>query len=110
MPIALTEAFGCNRCQQIFVVEEGGFKLEQLSTTYPYKRAWRWTGQQWHIANQGLRESYLPIALGIVIILLVILPLAMHLPSNPQSIIPWAMMTVMVAMLPALILWLAYRR
>ncbi|MFN7660518.1 MAG: hypothetical protein ACK5P3_20735, partial [Dolichospermum sp.] len=44
IPITLTEAFGCDRCQQIFVVEENGYVLEQLTTTYPYKRAWRWKG------------------------------------------------------------------
>lgn len=109
VPITLTEAFGCNRCQQIFVIEEGGYAVEQLSTTYPYKRVWRWTGQQWTTASRA-RESYLPIAIWIIIILLVMLPLAMQLPSNPQNILLWAMMTVMVAMLPALLLWLAYRR
>lgn len=30
VPITLTEAFGCDRCQQIFVVEDNGFVLEQL--------------------------------------------------------------------------------
>ena len=30
LPITLTEAFGCNRCQQIFVVEDSGYALEQL--------------------------------------------------------------------------------
>jgi len=31
-------------CQQIFVVRPDGFSIEQLATTYPYKRAWYWTG------------------------------------------------------------------
>jgi len=34
-PITLTEAFGCDRCQQLFVVEDNGYVLEQLSTSYP---------------------------------------------------------------------------
>ncbi len=38
LPITLTEAFGCDRCQQIFVVEESGYVIEQLSTNYPYKK------------------------------------------------------------------------
>lgn len=70
--IALTEAFGCNRCQQIFVVEDNGHVIEQLSTTYPYKRAWRWTGYQWVVAHAGIQESYFSVAIALVIILLVI--------------------------------------
>lgn len=75
VPIALTEAFGCSRCQQIFVVQENGYTIEQLSTTYPYKKIWRWTGHQWSIARSSIGQSYLPLALlalfGIIILLLV---------------------------------------
>lgn len=109
-PIALTEAFGCNRCQQIFVVEESGYVLEQLSTSYPYKRSWRWSGHQWNTASSGLSESYLPVALGIVLVLLSIwLPLALHSPQNSGFFL-WAIVAFLLAVLPALMLLLAYRR
>lgn len=110
VPIALTEAFGCNRCQQIFVVEESGYAIEQLSTSYPYKKAWRWTGNRWITAHASLGESYLPVALGIVLVLLIVwLPLALRTPRGP-SIILWALLAVLLAVLPALMVWLAYRR
>jgi hypothetical protein len=110
IPIALTEAFGCNRCQQIFVVEDGGHVLEQLSTSYPYKRTWRWNGRQWNIINPGLSESYLPVALGITLVLLSIwLPLALKSPAN-SGIILWAVVVLLLAVLPALMVLLAYRR
>ncbi|MBD1939509.1 hypothetical protein [Microcoleus sp. FACHB-68] len=111
VPIVLTEAFGCNRCQQIFVVDENGYSIEQLSTNYPYKQAWRWTGNQWSKAYSGLRDSYLPLALGIILVLLVIwLPSALSLPLG-SNIIPWAIIVaVLLAVLPALMVWLAYRR
>ncbi|MBD2022638.1 hypothetical protein H6F43_20860 [Leptolyngbya sp. FACHB-36] len=109
-PIALTEAFGCNRCQQIFVVEDNGHVLEQLSTSYPYKRSWRWTGHQWRIVKAGLGESYLPIALGITLVLLSIwLPLALNSPAN-SGILLWAIVALLLAVLPALMVLLAYRR
>ncbi|TVU52656.1 MAG: hypothetical protein EA414_16415 [Arthrospira sp. PLM2.Bin9] len=109
VPITLTEAFGCDRCQQIFVVDETGYSLEQLATHYPYKQAWRWTGQQWYRATPGMRSHYLPLALGILLVPLVIwLPLAMYSPG--ANILLWAMVAVMLAMLPALMVWLAYRR
>lgn len=110
VPIALTEAFGCNRCQQIFVVEENGYTIEQLSTTYPYKQAWRWTGHQWNKAYSGIRDSYLPLALGILLVLLIVwLPLALRSPVG-ANIISWAIVAVLLAVLPALMVWLAYRR
>lgn len=111
IPIALTEALGCNRCQRIFVVEDSGYAIEELSTTYPYKRAWRWTGHQWNIAHSGLRESYLPLALAIVVGLLVFgLPLAMRSPATSTSIVLWILIMVFMLLLPTIILWLAYRR
>lgn len=110
IPITLTEAFGCDRCQQIFVVEENGYVLEQLSTTYPYKRAWRWTGKSWQVVQSRLGESYLPIALGIIFVLVIVwLPLALKLASS-SSIIAWAIVAVLLAILPALMVWFTYRR
>ncbi|MBD0362332.1 MAG: hypothetical protein ICV55_06085 [Coleofasciculus sp. C3-bin4] len=114
VPITLTEAFGCNRCQQIFVVEESGHVIEQLSTSYPYKKAWRWTGHRWTTAHTSIGESYLPVALGIVLVLLIVwLPLALaksQTGGGGPKIIFWAMLAVLLAVLPALMVWLAYRR
>ncbi len=108
-PITLTEAFGCSRCQQIFVVEEGGYVIEQLSTTYPYKRSWRWTGQQWTVVHPGLGDSYLPLALGILLVLLSIwLPVALN--SSAGGSILFLILALLLAVLPALMVWLAYRR
>lgn len=110
IPITLTDAFGCDRCQQIFVVEDNGYVLEQLSTTYPYKRAWRWTGNSWNVIQPRLGESYLPIALGIIFVLVIIwLPLALRL-ANGSSIIAWAIVALLLAILPAIMVWLTYRR
>jgi hypothetical protein len=110
IPITLTEAFGCDRCQQIFVVEDNGYVLEQISTTYPYKRAWCWTGKSWYVIQPRLGESYLPIALGIIFVLVIIwLPLALRL-ANSSSIIAWAIVAVLLAILPAIMVWLTYRR
>jgi hypothetical protein len=110
IPITLTEAFGCDRCQQIFVVEDNGYVLDQLSTNYPYKRAWRWTGKSWNLVQPKLGESYLPIALGIIFVLVIIwLPLALRL-ANGSSVIAWAIVAVLLAILPAIMVWLTYRR
>nr|WP_263012507.1 MULTISPECIES: hypothetical protein [unclassified Laspinema] len=110
VPITLTEALGCDRCQNIFVVTEDGQGIEQLPTNSPYKRCWNWNGNQWCVTNTRLRESYLPMSLVIVIGLVVFwLPYALGLPLGP-SVIPWVILAVLLATLPALMVWLAYRR
>lgn len=109
-PIVLTEAFGCDRCQQIFVVQENGCEIEQLSSHYPYKKSWRWCNNRWVGTNQGVGETYLPLALGIILILLIIwLPLALR-SSSGVSIVFWTLFAVLLAVIPALMVWLAYRR
>ena len=108
--ITLTEAFGCDRCQQLFVVEDKGYVLEQLSTSYPYKRAWRWMGNRWSVSQPRFEQSYLPVAFGIILVLLIVwLPLAWRSP-NGANILIWAMVAVLLAVLPAMMVWLTYRR
>ena len=110
IPITLTEAFGCDRCQQLFVVEENGYVLEQLSTSYPYKRAWRWMGNRWSVAQNRSGQSYLPVALAIIFVLLIVwLPLALRSPHSSSMLI-WAMVALLLAVVPALMVWLTYRR
>ena len=110
IPITLTEAFGCDRCQQLFVVEGNGYVLEQLTTSYPYKRAWRWIGNRWSVAQPRFAQSYLPVAIGVILVLLIVwLPLALRTP-NGANILVWAMVAVLLAVLPALMVWLTYRR
>jgi len=108
-PIFLTEAFGCDRCQQIFVLEENGHIIEQLSSTYPYKRAWRWTGYYWIAAHKGMRESFLPIVLGILLVLIIVLFRLALSHSSLGSMMPWMLVAIFLGVLISLILWVAYR-
>lgn len=111
-PIALTEAFGCDRCQQIFAVEDQGHTIEQVSTSYPYKRAWHWTGNRWIMVNSKLGENYLPFAIGFAIFLpIVLFVLAIYLPPVPQELrIIVIILVVLFVLLPAFMLWSSYRR
>lgn len=109
-PIALTEAFGCTRCQQIFVIQDNGHAIEQLSTNYPYKRAWRWNGHQWTVINPALGKGYVPLTLvvifGLVFLLLVTTlqsPLSANLTFRVMAAIALSIMLVFM-------LWLACRR
>lgn len=62
------------------------------------------------IANAGLGESYLPVAMGVILVMLSIgLPLALSSPSN-SNVVLWAVVLLLLALLPALMILLAYRR
>jgi len=110
-PIALTEALGCDRCQQIFVVEDSGRALEQLSTHYPYKRVWRWTGRRWTMTRSGLGASYLRIIASILLALLVFGAILALYPDH-SIVVLGTFFAVLLALtlLPAFIIWLSYRR
>jgi hypothetical protein len=109
-PIILTEALGCDRCQQIFVVDESRYAIEQLSTYHPYKQVWRWTGQQWSRPHAGLREIYVPLSLIVIIIGgLSWLFFALHLPGK-APLLPWIVILLIIVLIPPLLVWLAYRR
>lgn len=106
-PITLTEAFGCNRCQRFFVLQENGYVIEELPTNYSYKRAWRWTGHQWSAASSSLSRGYLPltlVGLGIVIVLLV----ATQSPLNSSPAF-W-IIAFLAMILLIFVFWLACRR
>lgn len=47
--IVLTEAFGCNRCQRIFVLQSDGCSIEELATNYVYPRRYTWNGTRWQV-------------------------------------------------------------
>jgi len=107
-PIVLTEALGCDRCQQIFVVDESRYAIEQLSTYHPYKQVWRWTGHQWSRAHAGLRTMYLPLSLLVIAIPSIWLILVLH--SDTANLLPWIIFLLLLVLLPAVLVWLAYRR
>ncbi|MEM8719908.1 MAG: hypothetical protein AAGE84_11450 [Cyanobacteria bacterium P01_G01_bin.39] len=110
-PIVLTEALGCDRCQQIFVVKKDGLLIEQLSSIYQ-KKSWRWTGHRWKNAYARWRGSYLSIILLLLlslgVLLVVILPLLLRWLST-QSIISWIVVFLFLIMLLFLSLFVVYR-
>jgi hypothetical protein len=106
-PIILTEALGCDRCQQIFVVQDNGHVIEQLSSTYPYKKVWRWTGNRWTSAAENLSDSYIPIIVVLLLLMMIIwLPLIVSSQLGNWSILG----IIALVIIPAIIFWLTYRR
>jgi hypothetical protein len=110
-PILLTEALGCDRCQQIFVVKEDGQVIEQLSSVYQ-KQAWKWNGYRWTSVYSGLSGQSLS-ALFVVIVLLplitaTVLPIVLYKLSS-DNIIFWGIACSLLIATLVIVLWLAYR-
>jgi len=109
--IILTEAFGCDRCNQIFGLSEENYTLEQLSTSYPYKKAWQWMGTVWRDDSRGVDSSYLPAAILVVVLPLLLLWLStgFDLPHAP-TIVVWSLMTALLLVIPAAMFWFSLQQ
>ena len=59
IPITLTEAWGCDRCKQIFERKSDLITVGKLSTPYPRQRTWQWTGKHWQANSKRLKMSLL---------------------------------------------------
>jgi len=51
VPITLTDAWGCDRCKQIFEQRDEPNTVGKLATPHHRQRTWRWNGQQWVSGN-----------------------------------------------------------
>ncbi|MGD1895999.1 MAG: hypothetical protein ACFB16_03500 [Phormidesmis sp.] len=57
IPITLTEAWGCDRCKQIFELKAEPNTIGKLTTPYPRQRLWRWNGKQWILGKTSFRTK-----------------------------------------------------
>lgn len=56
VPITLTEAWGCDRCKQIFELRSEPNTIEKLTTPYPRQQIWLWTGKHWVLKSSPLKD------------------------------------------------------
>ncbi|HEY9705098.1 MAG TPA: hypothetical protein V6C58_21855 [Allocoleopsis sp.] len=110
LPMILMEAMGCDRCGQIFAVEQEGYLLEQVSSTYPYKRFWHWSGKKWMTANQNIKYAYIPILMVVTMILTIIVLGMALIPKTQTNIIMGSIMLIFMGLLTMMIVWQAYVR
>ena len=85
--------------------------IEQLSTHYPYQRAWRWAGHQWNVDRTKLSRGYLPILLVVFFGAFVfILLFAALQPSPGTGMTVRILAALMISLLLVFMFWLACRR
>ncbi|MGY6530289.1 MAG: hypothetical protein ACXITR_10205 [Cyanobacterium sp.] len=103
-PITLTEALGCNRCQQIFVTDEENYYLKPAVNLSPYKKKWSWNGKKWILHREKLSKNYLFFLLWFTIGMTSIL-----LVFSLVSPIPWLVGSIMIISSVLIIFLLPYR-
>ncbi len=108
-PIALTEAFGCDYCQQIFVAEQAGLRLAQLASHAPESPTWFWTGQQWCLDRKLFNRRYVVLGVTLLAFSLLLMLLAWNYsPGGARLLL--RLLAVMVLISSALLgAWLASR-
>ena len=109
LPIVLTEALGCELCQNIFVLSPQAKSIEQLNISYPYKKVWYWTGRKWITKGKPWQENYfLLTTIGFLFSLLICVSLFVALKVGINLIS--AIMVGLIIILLFVCLWFAYRR
>ncbi|NJK34767.1 MAG: hypothetical protein HC919_07315 [Oscillatoriales cyanobacterium SM2_2_1] len=80
-PITLTDAFGCDRCSLMFVIDSDGHHLVQLGGIDPTHQTWFWSGTRWQLRRLGMSSgSRSAIVLGSVLGLTLMLTLNVFVP------------------------------
>jgi hypothetical protein len=96
------------------VVRADGYVLEQLSSIYPYKQLWYWTGQGWIPMRASIYQSgYAWIVVGLTaVILLVLFCLLMvfHIALD-RRVMGWMLLMILIVV-PVLsfMVWLTMYR
>lgn len=109
LPIILTEAMGCDRCQQIFVVTDEGEYIEQLNPSYPYKKKWHWNGKRWISTQKPWQESYFYLTVTCFLAsILISTPVLISLKMGVNFLS--GIIIGLILILFSFSLWLAYRR
>ena len=120
--IFLTEAFGCDRCHHLFVMQEDSLAIEEVGGTYPYKRRYYWDGKRlrnlrslpngtfWTFLGSPQRWTLWIEYLSIISVLLTVLRLYCGItPTNPSFNLVLSMaITIVVSTI--IMLWLFDQR
>lgn len=106
-PITLTDAFGCQRCQQIFVIKAEGYAIEELSSIYPYRKSWYWNGKQWVLIRPSFVGQYWLLVLTIALFLLIptlLVVIIVHLWTSAPLVLVWLGVMIGVMIMAAYLL------
>lgn len=101
-PIALTNAFGCDRCSLLFELDNDDYSLLQLGGISSQRLIWQWFGQ-WRAIKTPRQNSLAEIALmSMASLLFLTLIILWSLNIKPDFSIPLA---IVLFILLGLLIW-----
>jgi hypothetical protein len=104
------EAFGCDRCPQMFATNPTRTELILLTSSYPDPPRWTWDGHRWQPATiRGRIEVFALLALTLLLLAIVGLAFTLDL-SLGRATLVWMFTVLTLAVSPAVLVWLASRR
>lgn len=107
----MVAAMRCDRCNEMFEIQESGYILDQLPTSNPSKKSWCWTGRRWILARSTLEFTFLPKVVIILIAISLIVWLILLVRSLSDSIVIfWLAIVALLIGLTWMLLWLGSRR
>ena len=105
-PITLTEAWGCDVCQEIFE-QKAPDAIKKLTSPYPRQAIWQWSGKNWERQRPKVKAERMRRVLGaIALITLTWLALAILELIN----IPAKLGAVILILLVLVVVWMGLRR
>ncbi len=100
-PIALTDAFGCDRCSLLFQLENDGYSLLQLGGIESQQHTWQWIGKWQPILGNSqqarLETALIYMASGLFFALIIVW--ALNLKSTlgiPLAILLFALLGLLI--------------
>ncbi|WP_404787443.1 hypothetical protein [Altericista sp. CCNU0014] len=94
------------------MVRADGYVLEQLSSIYPYKQLWYWTGQEW-MPVRAPQNRYVWIVAGLTaffLLLVLCLPIVFPIPLDRRVMVWMLLMILIVVPVLSFTIWLAMYR
>lgn len=108
VPITLTEAWGCDHCEQIFELREEPNTIGKLSTPYHRQRTWRWNGKQWVMGSKLAKPTTVDFMVAIAF-LVCLFWLGLMLPALTGLSLPVGIAALILLAL-VVMFWVVLRR
>ncbi len=106
VPITLTEAWGCDRCKQIFESRAEPNTVGKLATPYHRQRTWRWDGTGWVMNSKLIRPKAIN-AVTITACLIALLWLGLSQVALPSTLV---LGTLALVLLFVVMFWMLQQR
>ena len=103
IPIALTDALGCNKCSNVYVIINDGMNIEQVSGIPGVKRVLVWNGKSWQPIHREYSSKQWIILMSVIILSGVLIWMMAQIFPGQWAILVFILLIVCCPMLTSLL-------